>query len=311
MKQKFAIIIIVLLIGCSSKENLYKYPTTKEIEHFDTYHGVSVADPYRWLEDDRSIETAEWVHSQNKLTFQYLENISFRDKLNKRIEQLNNYEKISSPFKRGKYEYFFKNSGLQNHSVLYRRPAGTTKDEEIFLDPNEFSIDGTVALRGIYFSEDYSKASYLITEGGSDWRKAITIDVESKKIIEDTLKNIKFSGVSWKQNEGFYYSSYDLPNGKSVLSSKTQLHTVYFHRLGEPQSNDEFVFGGDVQPNRYIYSFVTEDQNYLVISAATTTSGNKIYVKNLGSPDNSFIEIQNNYLSEFNYVYNTKSKFYF
>ena len=311
MIYKFIIFVIFLFGGCSSKESLYQYPNTKEIEHYDVYHDVSIKDPYRWLEDDRSFETAEWVDSQNNLTFQYLENIPFRENLNKRIEELNNYEKISSPFKRGKYEYFYKNSGLQNHSVLYRRPVGTTIDEEIFLDPNKFSDDGTVALRGIYFSEDYSKASYLITEGGSDWRKAITIDVETKTIIEDTLKNIKFSGISWRKNEGFYYSSYDLPNEESVLSSKTQLHTVYFHKIGQSQSNDEFVFGGDVQPNRYIYSFVTEDQNYLVVSAATTTSGNKLYVKNLETIDNNFIEVQNNYLSEFNYVYNTKSKFYF
>ena len=311
MIYKFIIFIIFLFGGCSSKESFYQYPNTKEIEHFDVYHDVSIKDPYRWLEDDRSSETAEWVDSQNNLTFHYLENIPFRENLNKRIEELNNYEKISSPFKRGKYEYFYKNSGLQNHSVLYRRPVGTTIDEEIFLDPNKFSDDGTVALRGIYFSEDHSKASYLITEGGSDWRKAITIDVETKTIIEDTLKNIKFSGISWRKNEGFYYSSYDLPNEESVLSSKTQLHTVYFHTIGQSQSNDEFVFGGDVQPNRYIYSFVTEDQNYLVVSAATTTSGNKLYVKNLKTIDNNFIEVQNNYLSEFNYVYNTKSKFYF
>tara|TARA_Y100001970_G_scaffold62368_1_gene79730 strand:+ start:1166 stop:3280 length:2115 start_codon:yes stop_codon:yes gene_type:complete len=297
--------------GCSSKENTLHYPNTKEIKHFDVYHNISVPDPYRWLEDDRSSETAEWVNSQNKLTFQYLKNIPFREKLNKRIEQLNNYEKISSPFKRGEYEYFYKNSGLQNHSVLYRRSVGSTDDEEIYLDPNEFSLDGTVALRGIYFSEDYSKATYLITEGGSDWRKAITIDTQSKKIIEDTLKNIKFSGISWRNNEGFYYSSYKLPNNKSVLSSKTQLHSIYFHNLGTPQSDDEFIFGGEVQPNRYLYSFVTEDQNYLVISAAKTTSGNKLYVKNLVTEDNKFIEVQKNYASEFNYVYNDKNKFYF
>lgn len=307
---------LLLLIGlvlwqCSRKESSLQYPNTKEINHVDVYHDIPVADPYRWLENDKSLETSKWVDSQNKLTYQYLKRIPFREKLYKRIEQLNNYEKVSSPFKKGKYEYFYRNSGLQSHSVLYRRQVGSPNDEEIYLDPNKFSPDGTVALRGIYFSEDYSKATYLITEGGSDWRKAITIDTRSKKIIDDTLKSIKFSGISWSKSEGFYYSTYKLSNNTSVLSSKTQLHSIYFHKIGTAQTDDKFVFGGEVQPNRYLYSFVTEDQNYLVISASKTTSGNKLYVKNIGTKSNDFIEIQKNYDSEFNYIYNDENKFYF
>ncbi len=309
--MKYIILLFILLQSCQKKIPLYEYPITKELDHFDYYHGIKVADPYKWLEDDMSKETKDWVALQNIETFKYLENISFRDRLKSRIQDLNNYEKIGSPFKRGNYEYFYKNSGLQNHSVLYRRPAGSITNEEVFLDPNQFSDDGTVALRGIYFSEDYSKAAYLITEGGSDWRKAITIEVESKKIIEDTLKNIKFSGLSWKNNDGFYYSSYDVATDSSVLSSKTNLHTVFYHEVGNDQSNDKFVFGGNKQPNRYIYSFVTEDQNYLVISAANTTSGNKLYIKDLRKKKNQMVEIQNNYLSEFSYVSNNENIFYF
>ena len=303
--------LILLFQACSKNKNVYNYPNTKEVNQFDIYHGIKVADPYRWLEDDLSKETKDWIKLQNKETFKYLKKIPYRNKIKKRIKELNDYEKIGAPFKRGKYEYFYKNTGLQNHSVLYRRPIGSLQNEQVFLDPNKFSDDGTVALRGIYFSEDYSKATYLITEGGSDWRKAITIDVESREIIEDTLKNIKFSGLSWKKNDGFYYSRYDVSNNENILSSKTQLHTVYYHTIGKPQSIDKFIFGGETNPNRYIFSFVTEDQNYLVISASTTTSGNKLYVKNLKKENSKIIQIQNNYLSEFSYVYNNENIFYF
>jgi prolyl oligopeptidase len=304
------IFIVLILFSCSGKELELNYPETREGDQVDSYFGVEVRDPYRWLEDDMSEETNQWVKDQNQITFNYLNTIPFRENLKKRIKELNNYEKISAPFKKGKYEYFYKNSGLQDHSILYRRLVGSTENEEIFLDPNSFSKDGTVALRGIYFSEDYSKAAYLITEGGSDWRKGITIDVKTKQIIEDTLKNIKFSGLSWKGNEGVYYSSYKVSTDESVLSSKTQLHTVYYHKLGEKQIKDKFIFGGDKHPNRYIFSFVTEDQNYLVISASTTTSGNKLFVKSFQEKNNEFISIQNDYLSECSYVFNDGNQFY-
>ena len=305
-----SVFIALLLLGCSRKELELKYPETREGDQVDSYFGVEVRDPYRWLEDDMSEETSQWVENQNVTTFEYLNTIPFRGTLKERIKELNNYEKISAPFKRGKYEYFYKNSGLQDHSILYRRLAGSTKNEEVFLDPNTFSDDGTVALRGIYFSEDYSKAAYLITEGGSDWRKGIIIDIKTKEIIEDTLKNIKFSGLSWKGNEGVFYSSYKVSNQESILSSKTQLHTVYYHQLGEKQIKDKFIFGGNTHPNRYTFSFVTEDQNYLVISASTTTSGNKLFVKSLQEKNSELISIQNDYLSECSYVYNQGNQFY-
>ena len=302
--------MVSLFFSCSGKKLELNYIETREGDHVDSYFGVEVRDPYRWLEDDMSEETNQWVEDQNHTTFEYLNTIPFRENLKKRIKELNNYEKISAPFKKGKYEYFYKNSGLQDHSILYRRLAGSTENEEIFLDPNTFSKDGTVALRGIYFSEDYSKAAYLITEGGSDWRKAITIDVKTKQIIEDTLKNIKFSGLSWKGNEGVYYSSYKVSTDESALSSKTQLHTVYYHKVGEKQLKDKFIFGGNKHPNRYIFSFVTEDQNYLVISASTTTSGNKLFVKSLKEKNSELISIQDDYLSECSYVFNDGNQFY-
>ena len=310
MKRLSTAFIVFIIVGCQNNIQQINYPNTRQSDHTDVYHGVAVADPYRWLEDDMSNETAEWVKLQNKSTFGYLKKIPFRKKLEKRIKSLNNYEKVGAPFKEGDYEYFYKNSGLQNHSIVYRQPTGTNKDPEVFLDPNKFSKDGTVALRGLSFSEDASLATYMITEGGSDWRKILVIDVETKKILEDTLKNIKFSGVSWHGNKGFYYSSYDNPKDKSFLSAKTQLHKLYYHKLGTSQSSDQLVYGGEKQPNRYVSGYVTEDQDYLVISASQNTSGNQLYVMDLNNPNKSIVQLDDDYFSRCRVVDNEGNKFF-
>ena len=258
------------------------YTNTPKGNTVDTYFGAEVKDPYRWLEDDRSTETEAWVKLQNQTTFKYLENIPFRTDLKDRLETLWNYEKISAPFKEGNYTYFYKNDGLQDQYVLYRR-----KDEgkaEVFLNPNTFSKDGTTSLAGMSFTKDGSLAAYLISEGGSDWRKAIVMNTETKKIVEDTLINIKFSGISWKGNEGFYYSSYDKPEG-SELSAKTDRHKVYFHQLGTSQKEDELIYGGrPEEKHRYIGASVTEDNRFLLISARNTTAGNKLFIQDLNNP---------------------------
>ena len=298
------------MVGCQNNVQQINYPDTRESDHVDIYHGVEVADPYRWLEDDMSDETANWVKTQNKSTFRYLNKIRFRRKLEKRIKSLNNYEKVGAPFKEGEYEYYYKNTGLQNHSIVYRQPVGNSEKTEVFLDPNKFSKDGTVALRGLSFSEDASLATYMITEGGSDWRKILVIDVETQKIIEDTLKDVKFSGVSWRGNKGFYYSSYDNPKDKSALSAKTQLHKLYYHKLGTLQSADQLVYGGEKQPNRYISGYVTEDQNYLVISASQNTSGNQIYVMDLNNPNQTIVQLEDDYFSRCSVVDNDGNKFF-
>jgi prolyl oligopeptidase len=229
MKKLFpSLLAIILFSSCKNESKTeaipVNYPQTAKVDTIDTYFGTEVKDPYRWLEDDRSKETEAWVKDQNKTTFGYLENIPFRNDLKKRLEQLWNYEKLGSPRKRGDYTYFYKNDGLQNQYVVYR-----TKDDdaepEVFLDPNTFSEDGTTSLAGLTFTKDGSLATYLISEGGSDWRKAIVMDTDTKEIKEDTLVDIKFSGVSWKGNDGFYYSSYDKPKG-SELSAKTDQHKV-------------------------------------------------------------------------------------
>jgi len=256
------------------------YPTTKKVDTVTNYFGTNVPDPYRWLEDDMSEETGDWVKEQNKVTFDYLSNIPYRDELKNRLEKLWNYEKIGSPFKEGDYTYFYKNDGLQNQYVLYR--FKNEEDPEVFLDPNTFSEDGTTSLSGLSFSIDGKTVAYAISEGGSDWRKIIVMDAISKEIKEDTIIDVKFSGMSWKGNEGIFYSSYEKPKG-SELSAKTDQHRLFYHQLGTKQSDDKIIFG-EKDKRRYVSGSVTEDGKYLIISAAISTSGNELYYKDLSNP---------------------------
>lgn len=268
-----------------------KYPATNKGNTIDQYFGTAVKDPFRWLEDDRSKETKNWVKSQNEVTFDYLNSISFRGKIKNRLTELWDYEKYSAPSKHGDYNYYFKNDGLQNHAVLYREKNGNSP--EIFLDPNSFSKDGTTSLGQVSFSKDGSKAAYTISEGGSDWRKVIVIDPLNMEVLEDDINDVKFSGLSWYKNEGFYYSSYDKPNG-SELSVKTDQHKLYYHKLGTAQKEDEVIFGGTLK-RRYVGAYVTEDQKYLVIHAANSTSGNELYIKDLSVPKSELLTLVDNF----------------
>lgn len=277
------------------------YPETKTIDHTDNYFDSIVPDPYRWLEDDRSTETGEWVKSQNEVSFDYLNKIPFRGAIRERLAKLWDYEKYSAPFKEGDYTYFYKNDGLQNQYVLYRQKGENTP--EVFLNPNDFSTDGTTSLAGIDFSLDGTRAAYQISEGGSDWRKVIVLDAMSKNMLEDTLLDVKFSGLAWKGSEGFYYSSYDKPKEGSALSGKTQYHKLYYHKLGTPQSVDALVFGGEKTPRRYIGAFVTEDQQYLVITAAVSTSGNELYIKSLKDKNSPIVQVVDNFEKEHQVVH--------
>ncbi|MFB9052090.1 prolyl oligopeptidase family protein [Formosa undariae] len=298
MKRLIATLtILTLFSSCKNEQELRKnnnqivnYPITKTIDTADTYFDIKVQDPYRWLEDDRSPETEAWVAEENKITFGYLEKIPYRNQIKDRLTKLWNYEKIGAPFKEGDYNYFYKNNGLQNQNVLFRT-KGDDKTEEIFLDPNTFSTEGTTSLGGLSFSKDGSIAAYSISEGGSDWRKIIIINAETKQVIEDTLVDVKFSGMSWKGNEGFYYSSYDKPKG-SELSAKTDQHKLYYHKIGTNQNADKLIFGGTpLEKHRYISASVTEDDRYLLIYPRTSTSGNKLYIKDLTKPNSRFVAI--------------------
>ena len=284
------------------------YPVTKKVEQTDQFFGTSVADPYRWLENDMAEDTKDWVQLQNGVTNAYLNKIPFREAIKKRLTALWNYEKYSAPFKEGAYTYFYKNDGLQNQSVLYRERKG--QETEVFLDPNKFSFDGTSSLAGIDFSKDGALAAYQISEGGSDWRKVIIINTNSKKSVDDTLYDVKFSGLSWKNNEGFYYSSYDKPKEGSQLSGKTQVHKLFYHKLGTPQSGDELVFGGEALPRRYIGGYVTEDQKFLVISAANATYGHELYLQDLTRQNAPIVPLVTGFESEESIVYSDKGKLY-
>ena len=265
------------------------YPETRKAEVVDRYFDTPVADPYRWLEDDMSPETEAWVRAQNAVTFGYLNKIPYRENVKKRIETLWNYEKVGAPFKKGAYTYFYKNSGLQNQYVVYRiRGNG---EPEVFLDPNTFNGEGTTSLSTFSFSQDGSLAAYSISEAGSDWRKIIIINAETKQPLEDPIIDAKFSGIAWNGQDGFYYSSYDKPEG-SRLSAKTDQHKLYYHRLGTAQQEDLVIFGGTPdQKRRYVGGDVTEDGRYLVISSAVSTSGNDLYLKDLTMPNAALVTI--------------------
>ncbi|MFS4468978.1 prolyl oligopeptidase family serine peptidase [Maribacter sp. 2210JD10-5] len=291
-----ALFVALAVIACKTETKrepiAVNYPTTAKVDTVDTYFGTEVKDPYRWLEDDMSPETEAWVKEQNKTTFGYLENIPFRENLKNRLEELWNYEKLGSPFKEGDYTYFYKNDGLQNQYVVYRKKGDG--EAEVFLDPNTFSEDGTTSLAGLNFTKDGSLATYMISEGGSDWRKAIIMNTETMEIVEDTLVDIKFSGISWKGNEGFFYSSYDKPKG-SELSAKTDQHKLYYHKLGTPQSEDELIYGGTPEEkHRYVGGSVTEDNRYLFVFPRISTSGNKLLMKDLSKPKSDFVTILDN-----------------
>lgn len=301
-------VICSLTLNAQAPKNMgkIKYPETKKIEHTDMYFGTKVNDPYRWLEDDRSAETGAWVKAQNEVTYGYLKQIPYRDAIKARMEKLWNYEKISAPFKEGNYTYYYKNNGLQNQSVLYRKDA--SGKEEIFLDPNTFSKDGTTSLGGLDFSKDGSKVAYAISEGGSDWRKVIIMDAITKKVIEDTIVDVKFSGVSWKGNEGFYYSSYDKPKG-SELSAKTDQHKLYYHKLGTAQKDDNVIFGLD-QKRRYVGGSVTEDDKFLIITAANSTYGNELYIKELTKENSPIITIVDHFKTSSYIIENEGTKLF-
>ena len=270
-------------------QTLQQTADTPRDSHTDTYFGVTVADPYRWLEDDLSPETEDWIASQNTSTRSYIDAISLREDVKETVANLLNYERETAPFFEGGVRYFYRNTGLQSQSVLFRQDQDGT--EQVFLDPNTFSDDGTVSMSGVSFSGDGNLVAYQLSEGGSDWRSIEVRDVQTGSVIESPLRDVKFSGIDWLGNEGFFYSSYDKPDG-SELSAKTDQHKLYFHAIGTPQSEDMLVFGGTPeQKHRYVGADIGGDDRYLVITAANSTSGNKLFIKDLSLESDSLIPI--------------------
>ncbi len=295
---------MTLLLACGmitantfGQNSKLTYPITKKDNTVDTYFGVKVADPYRWLENDTTKETAAWVKSQNKVTSSYLEKIPFRNKLKERLTNLTNYEKIGAPFKKnGKY-YFYKNDGLQNQSVLYVQKT-LDSEPEVFLDPNKLSEDGTVALTGISFSKDGKYFAYTISRSGSDWREVYVMDIATRKLLSDHIQWAKFSGAAW-QGDGFYYSAYDAPVAGKEFSNVNENHKIYYHKIGEPQSKDVLVYQNPKYPKRFYTASVSEDQQALFIFESGEGRGNALYMKNLTKADSPIEQLA----SDFNYEY--------
>ena len=266
-----------------------RVPVTRKDATVDTYFGVEVADPYRWLEDDASAETAAWVKAQNKVTSAWFRKVPFRSKLLQRLKEVNDYEKVGVPFKEkdGRW-YFFRNDGLQNQSILYRSdtPGG---EAEVFLDPNTLSDDGTVALGGIWFSHNGKWMAYGINRSGSDWQEFFVMDLADGKLLDDHIEWAKVSNVAWR-GDGFYYSAYDAPEGEGhEYSVKNEGHKIYYHKLGTPQSEDELFFSNPDEPLRFYVLEVNEDETMAFLTEDGADTGNNLYVKDLRRSDSEFV----------------------
>jgi len=285
----------------------FHYPVTEKQDVTDVYFGTTIMDPYRWLEDDRSARTEDWVRQENRVTENYLKDISSRDKIRTRLTELWNFNKESAPYKKGNSFFCFRNNGLQNQSVMYIKK--TLEDQgEILLDPNTLSADGTISLSGTSISKDGKTLAYGISRAGSDWVEIHFKDIAGKKDLPDVLKWVKFSGMSWK-GDGIYYSRYAEPTG-SELSQKNQFHKVYYHTLGTTQANDQLVFEDKEHGDYNFGAFVTEDENFLFVSTSQSTSGEKLVVKDLKDPKAQFKVLSGDFNYEYSVIDNIGDTFY-
>ncbi len=279
----------------------FSYPVTaKDTTIKDNYHDLIVADPYRWLENENSSETKKWIKAQNQTTFSYLNEIPFRDAIEERLHKIWNYERFSTPIKKGENYYFFKNDGLQNQSILYVQESLEGK-AKLVLDPNTFSKDGTSSMGNFSFSNKGAYLAYEISEGGSDWRTIRIQDLNNDKTLDDELKWVKFSNIAWHKY-GFYYSRYPDVLDDKALSDKNEFHQVFYHKLGTPQTDDELIFADRAHPNRGMTAHTSEDERYLIIEVWESTSGNALYIKDLSIKDSEFIPIVETFDSNFKFV---------
>ncbi len=283
------------------------YPATrKDTTVEDNYFGTKVKDPYRWLEDDQSAETKDWVQKQNIVTFGYLGQIPYRDKIRKRLEQIWNYEKFGTPFKEGGKYYFFKNDGLQNQNVLYVQD-NLNSEPRMVLDPNTFSADGTTSLQELDISKDGNFLAYSISKGGSDWRTIFVKDLRSNQMLPDQLEWAKFTNIAW-QGDGFYYTRFPEPAEGAELTAANKLGAVYFHKLGTPQKDDLPVYSDKTHPDRSFGAATTDDERFLIISGWESTSGNILYFKDLAKKAAAFVPIATTFEKDFSVVNNIDDK---
>ncbi|TCJ14021.1 S9 family peptidase [Flaviaesturariibacter flavus] len=289
MKPLLFTLAALASLGAAAQAPLLSYPITRKVDTVTDYHGQKIADPYRWLEDDRSEETKQWVAAQNKVTFSYLDQIPYRKQWMKRLEELNNYAKYSSPFRNNEYYYFYKNNGLQNQSVLYRQ-KGLNGVPETVLDPNTFSADGTTGLATFTLSKDGNYAVVGKSVGGSDWRSFHVMDMRTLQYLPDSLAWVKVSGASWQGN-GFYYSRYPKPEAGKELSTKNENHQVWFHLVGTPQEKDVLIYEDKANPQRFHTAFTTEDERYVLLNISDrgkAKAGNSLMYFDSRSDDHSF-----------------------
>ena len=308
MRNIILLIFSMALLSSIHSANKINYPKTAKEKVIDTYFGAKVQDPYRWLENDTSAATAMWVNAQNKVTNDYLNQIPFRNDLKKRLTNLSNYQKYTSPFKKNGQYFYYKNNGLQNQSVLYRQ-ATLTSEPEIMLDPNTLSTDGTVALTNISFSKDGKYLQYSIARSGSDWNEIYVMDAKTKTILPDHILWSKFNGVSWQGN-GFYYSAYAAPEKGKEYSNKNEYEKIYYHTVGQLQSEDKLIYENKSFPLRECGSRTTEDEKYLIVYETETTTGNSLMVKDLSDPTAQFIQLATGFENDYSLVENVDNKLY-
>ena len=282
------------------------YPSTLRIDTIDDYHGTKVADPYRWLEDDRSEETEKWVKDQNLVTSSYIEQIPFRNAIEERMQKLWSYTRYSTPTKKGEFYYFFKNDGLQNQDILYRQ-KGTDGETELILDPNTLSADGTASLGSISFSENGNHLAYQVSEGGSDWHSIYVMNLENKSKLRDKVEWVKFSSISW-YGDGFFYSRYPAPKGESKLTGENQNQMVYYHELKSSQAEDKPIYFDRSNPDRGFVTHITDDKSFLVLSAWESTSGQALFFKKLENDKDEFIPIIENFDHDYELIDNIGDK---
>lgn len=281
MRFHFCVSLFALsiLFSCvdTVNEDVIVYPESKKSTHFDSYHGVEIPDPYNWLENDTASETLAWINDQNKTTFTYLDKIPYRNKIRERLDSLMNYPRQSAPVKAGNYYFYTANSGLQNQSVIYYK-EGIGGQEEVFLDPNTFSEEGTISFSLAGFSENDSMVVLSKSSAGSDWQELIVYSISDKRALGDTLKWVKFSAATWYGN-GFYYSRYPAPIEGEAFKKSNSNHSVYYHRIGENQEDDLLVYSDTANPKRYHSVRITEDKKYLILYIAEGTDGFECHFK--------------------------------
>ncbi len=304
------VVLLFILESCNQndgKMNL-KYPKTKKVDQVDDYFGTKVADPYRWLENDTSKETASWVKAENKVTFDYLSKIPFREKIRERLKQIWDFPRNYAPFKKSGLWFFYKNNGLQNQSVLYvLKNVEDMQSARVLIDPNTMSVDGTTALGSVSVSKDGKYIAYSIARGGSDWNEILVKEIETGKELSDEIKWVKFSGISWFKN-GFFYSAYEPPKQGTELSKKNEFHRLYYHKLGTPQSADALIIDNKKEPLRMFYGSVTSDEKYLIIYEETQGKrGNGVWIKDMQKPTAALIHLIESFDFEYSFFDNDGS----